>query len=76
MTTTRNWWKAPWRYAGLLLMGLAVIAGMTSGALAFGRLITVETAINAVAAFLVLLFLPGFVLHIIAIIRARSSNGA
>jgi hypothetical protein len=57
-------------------MALGVIAGLTTGVLAFERLVTVETAYQAIVVFVVMLALPGFVLNIITIIRRRGNDRA
>ena len=79
MTMPREWWKGPWRYAGLLLMGLGVIAGLVTGILAFERLVTVETAYSAMAVSFFVFGLPGFVLHmitVVTVVRMKRRNDA
>ena len=68
-------WKGPWRYAGLLLMGLGVLAALTNGALAFERLITVEKAQAAIFVSVLLLGLPGFVLHMVTVVCRKRGDG-
>ena len=76
MTEPREWWKGPWRYSGLLLMGFSVLTGLASGILAFEKLVTVETAYGAIAISFFLIGLPGFILHMVTVVRTRKSNGA
>jgi len=68
--------QGPWRYAGLVLMALGVVAVLVVGALAFERVVTVDTAITTVAVSVLLVVLPGFLLHIITVARARRGSGA
>jgi hypothetical protein len=68
--------KGSWRYAGLVLMAFGVVAVLAIGALAFGKVVTVETAVSAVAASVSLILLPGFLLHIVTVVRARRGSGA
>lgn len=76
MTESQLWWKGYRRYAGLAIMGLGLIAVIVIGALAFARLVTVETASSALAFSVLLIGLPGFVLHIVTIIRTRNRDRA
>jgi len=77
MTQTPEWLKAPRRYAGLLLMGLFVLASVASGVLAFAHIMTAETVYGVMIVCFFLLGLPGFVLHMVTVARnRRSANGA
>jgi len=57
-------------------MALGVVAVLAVGALAFEKVVTVETAVTAVAASVLLVVLPGFLLHIVTVVRARRGSGA
>jgi hypothetical protein len=76
MTKIQDWWKGPRRHIGLLLMGLSVLVGVTTGVLAFEKVVTVEMAYGAMVTAFLLLFLPGFILHLVVVARTRGSNGA
>lgn len=76
MTQPQQWWKGPRRYAGLLLMGLFVLTGLASGILAFEKVVTTETAYGAMTVSFFVIGLPGFILHMVTVIRTRNSNGA
>ena len=75
MTISQEWWKDYRRYVGLFIMGLGIIAVLTSGALAFAKLVTVEVAVNAVTVSVLFLGLPGFIIHIVTIIREKNRDG-
>lgn len=57
--------KAKW--LGLALMGVAVLATITSGALAFNGMISVDDTISIIRWCVLLLGVPGFVLHMIVV---------
>lgn len=57
------------KWLGLWLMGGAVFAAVAIGVLAFARVLPVETANSAITFCIVVGFLPGFVLHTIAVVK-------
>ena len=57
------------KWIGLILMGMAVFTAIGSGALAFRGIITVDDATTVIRWSVLIGFLPGFVLHIIAVIQ-------
>ena len=76
MTDMELWRKGYRRYAGLALMGVGVIAAIIVGTLAFAKLVSVETASGAIAVSVLFICLPGFLLHIVTMIRTRNRDGA
>lgn len=55
------------RWLGLALMGTTVLAAITSGALAFKGMISVDDTISIIRWCILLLGVPGFVLHMIVV---------
>lgn len=57
------------RLLGLSIMGMAVVAAITTGALAFKGVVSTDVAITIIAWSVFLGIIPGFILHMIAVVR-------
>lgn len=55
------------KWLGLAFMGMAVFVAIISGALAFNGIISVDNAISFTRWGILLLGVPGFVLHIVVV---------
>ena len=57
------------KWLGLTLMGASVLTGLISGMLAFRGIISADNVFTVFTWCFLLLFVPGFILHIIAVRR-------
>ena len=76
MAKAETWYNGPWRYVGLSLMAVGIVAAMTAGALAFGRLLPTDIAITIVKVALLAAGLPGFILNMVVVVRRSQNRGA